>query len=97
MAHAVTPFLMFQGADRAGRPHRVRPLICFDSPAEHPFTFTPLLPLFVECESEAELDRAFDLLSDGGEVLTPADDFGFARKFAWVSDRFGLSWQLDLL
>ncbi len=56
-----------------------------------------MLPLFVECESEAELDRAFDLLSDGGEVLTPADDFGFARKFAWVSDRFGLSWQLDLL
>lgn len=72
------------------------PLKCIDSPAKHAFTFTPSTSLFVECEDEAELDRAFEKLSAGGVVLMPPGNYGFSRKFAWVSDRFGVSWQLNL-
>lgn len=71
-------------------------LICSDSPIKHGFTFTPSVSLFVECESEAELDAAFDRLSTGGAVLMPLGDYGFSRKFGWVNDRFGVSWQLNL-
>jgi predicted 3-demethylubiquinone-9 3-methyltransferase (glyoxalase superfamily) len=71
-------------------------LICFDSPIKHDFTFTPAISLFVECEDEAELDTAFEQLSSGGQVFMPLDDYGFSRKFGWVSDRFGVSWQLNL-
>ena len=71
-------------------------LICIDSPAKHKFTFTPSVSLFVECESEAELDSAFDRLSAGGAVLMPLDNYGFSAKFGWVNDRFGVSWQLNL-
>jgi predicted 3-demethylubiquinone-9 3-methyltransferase (glyoxalase superfamily) len=71
-------------------------LICIDSPIKHAFGFTPAVSLFVECETEAELDAAFDRLAEGGSVLMPAGDYGFSRKFAWVSDRFGVSWQLNL-
>jgi predicted 3-demethylubiquinone-9 3-methyltransferase (glyoxalase superfamily) len=71
-------------------------LRCFDSPIKHPFTFTPSLSLFVDCDSEAELDAAFATLSAGGTVMMPPGNYGFSAKFAWVSDRFGVSWQLNL-
>src|SRR5262245_44480846 len=71
-------------------------LLCIDSPVKHAFTFTPSVSLFVECESEAELDSAFGQLSTGGGVLMPPGNYGFSTKFAWVNDRFGVSWQLNL-
>lgn len=72
------------------------PLRSFDSPVHHQFTFTPATSLFVECEDEAELDAAFQQLSDGGMVLMPPDNYGFSTKFTWCNDRFGVSWQLNL-
>lgn len=73
-----------------------QPVICIDSFVKHAFTFTPSMSLFVECESEAELDAAFAQLSAGGGVLMPPGDYGFSRKFAWINDRFGVSWQLNV-
>jgi predicted 3-demethylubiquinone-9 3-methyltransferase (glyoxalase superfamily) len=69
---------------------------CSDSPIKHQFTFTPSISLFVDCESQAELDEAFSRLSDGGAVLMPLDNYGFSTRFGWVNDRFGVSWQLNL-
>jgi len=69
---------------------------CIDSPIKHAFSFTPAFSFFVDCESEAEIDRLFGELSDGGQVLMPIDNYGFSRRFAWVSDRFGVSWQVNL-
>jgi len=71
-------------------------LRCIDSPVKHGFTFTPSISLFVECESEEELDHAFQQLSEGGGVLMPLGNYGFSTKFGWVNDRFGVSWQLNL-
>ena len=71
-------------------------VICIDSPMKHDFTFTPSVSLFVECENEAELNNAFDQLSAKGAVLMPPDNYGFSRKFTWLNDRFGVSWQLNL-
>ncbi|MBD1915291.1 VOC family protein [Phormidium sp. FACHB-322] len=48
------------------------------------------------CTGEDELQRAFEQLSFGGEVLMPLDDYGFSQRFSWVNDRFGVSWQLNL-
>jgi predicted 3-demethylubiquinone-9 3-methyltransferase (glyoxalase superfamily) len=69
---------------------------CIDSPVKHAFTFTPSNSLFVDCESEAELEEVFSRLSTGGEVLMPLDNYGFSTRFGWVKDRFGPSWQLNL-
>ena len=66
-----------------------------DSPAVHAFDFTPSMSIFVECDSEAELDRVFAALSDGGKTLMPLGNYGFSRKFGWCNDRFGVSWQLN--
>ncbi len=68
---------------------------CIDSPAKHGFTFTPAISLFVDCESEAEIDRVFSALSAGGQVLMPLSAYPFAKKFGWTNDRYGVSWQLS--
>jgi predicted 3-demethylubiquinone-9 3-methyltransferase (glyoxalase superfamily) len=69
---------------------------CSDSPPVHDFTFTPSFSLFVECDADDELARLVAALAAGGTTLMPLDDYGFSRRFAWVSDRFGVSWQLNL-
>lgn len=69
--------------------------MCIDSPVKHPFGFTPSISLFVDC-SEAEIDTLFARLSEGGHVLMPLAEYPFSRRFGWVSDRFGVSWQLRL-
>ena len=73
-----------------------REYMAIDSAGPHKFTFTPAFSIFVTCESEAELERLYALLSAGGGVLMPLDNYGFSRKFGWVNDRFGVSWQINL-
>jgi predicted 3-demethylubiquinone-9 3-methyltransferase (glyoxalase superfamily) len=70
--------------------------MCIDSPVTHDFTFTPSISIFVDCETEPEVDRAFEALSADGAVFMPLENYGFSRKFGWVRDRFGVSWQLNL-
>ena len=70
--------------------------MCIDSPVTHSFTFTPSISIFVTCDSEAEIDALFAALSDGGGVLMPLGEYPFSPKFAWLSDRYGVSWQLML-
>ncbi len=70
--------------------------MCIDSSAQHAFTFTPSISLYVRCESEEEIDRVFAALSEGGQILMPLDQYPFSKKFAWLSDQFGVSWQLSL-
>lgn len=69
---------------------------CSDSPVQHGFGFTPSVSLWVETESDDELERLFTALADGGGTLMPLGDYGFSRRFGWVNDRFGVSWQLNL-
>ena len=75
---------------------RGQTVLCSDSPIQHDFTFTPSISLFVTCEDEAEIERLTAALGDGGKALMPLDNYGFSQRFAWVEDRFGVSWQLNL-
>jgi predicted 3-demethylubiquinone-9 3-methyltransferase (glyoxalase superfamily) len=70
--------------------------LCIDSPVRHDFTFTPAISIHVECESEEELKDVFYRLGSGGAVFMPLDNYGFSRMYGWLSDRFGVSWQLNL-
>jgi predicted 3-demethylubiquinone-9 3-methyltransferase (glyoxalase superfamily) len=70
---------------------------CIDSPVKHGFTFTPATSLHVACDTAEEVDRLFGKLSEGGGVLMPLGSYDFSRRYAWVNDRFGVSWQLMLV
>jgi|SRR5215469_4330750 len=71
-----------------------RKLEFFDSPVRHAFTFTPAISFAVTCDDAAEVDHLFARLSEGGQVLMGLDAYPFAKRFGWVNDRFGVSWQL---
>jgi predicted 3-demethylubiquinone-9 3-methyltransferase (glyoxalase superfamily) len=71
-------------------------LQCSDSPVHREFTFTPASSLFVTCDDAAEVDRIASALAEDGKWLMALGDYGFSRRFAWVDDRFGVSWQVAL-
>ena len=74
-----------------------------ESNYKHAWSFTPAVSLFVDCTTENEIDTLFkELSSNGGKVMIPLDNYesenyGFGKKFGWCEDRFGISWQLNLL
>jgi predicted 3-demethylubiquinone-9 3-methyltransferase (glyoxalase superfamily) len=70
--------------------------MCMDSNVKQDFTFTPSISLYVACATEEEIDRLFETLSLAGKVLMPLAAYPFSNKFAWVEDKYGVSWQLNL-
>jgi predicted 3-demethylubiquinone-9 3-methyltransferase (glyoxalase superfamily) len=73
-----------------------QPFMCIDSYVQHAFSFTPAISLYVACDTESEVDALFARLSEGGKVLMPLAPYPFSPKFAWINDRYGVSWQLTL-
>ncbi len=71
-------------------------VMCSDSDVSQAFSFTPSLSLFVTCTDEEEIARLHKALVDGGTDLMPLSHYGFSTRFAWLNDRFGVSWQLNL-
>ncbi len=72
------------------------PYMCIDSPAKHAFGFTPAISFFITCSTEEEIDQLFAQLSDGGSTLMPLGAYPFSKKFGWLADKYGISWQLSL-
>lgn len=60
------------------------------------FQFNPSISFFVVCETETEVDNAWQKLSESGSVLMPLDKYPWSEKYGWLQDRYGLSWQLSL-
>ncbi len=60
------------------------------------FRPTPALSYFVMFEQQADLDRAWQRLADGGTVMMPLERYDWSPHYGWLSDRYGVSWQLSL-
>ncbi len=48
------------------------------------YKFTPAISLFVSCETQDEVDALWEKLCDGGRP----------NRCGWLTDRYGLSWQI---
>lgn len=70
--------------------------MCIDSNVEHEFSFTPAISLYVTCDNEDEIDRLYEKLSQGGCEYMPLATYPFSKKYGWVGDKYGVSWQLSL-
>jgi predicted 3-demethylubiquinone-9 3-methyltransferase (glyoxalase superfamily) len=60
------------------------------------YKFTPANSLFVHCLSEEEIDFLWSRFSEGGTALMALATYPFSKKYGWVQDKFGLSWQFNL-
>ncbi len=60
------------------------------------FAINPSISFFVVCETEKEVDDAWNKFLDGGSVLMPLDKYWWSDKYGWLQDKFGVSWQLSL-
>jgi len=49
-----------------------------------------------EAEARKKLDEVWEKLTDGGKVMMPLDEYPFSKRYGWVEDRYGVSWQLIL-
>jgi PhnB protein len=61
---------------------------CHGKPSFHGFS------LSLSARDEAEADRLFAALSDGGQVQMPLAKTFFSPRFGMVADRFGVSWMI---
>ena len=48
------------------------------------FKFSPAISLFVNCETQEEVDELWEKLSEGGKK----------HQCAWLDDKFGITWQI---
>lgn len=48
------------------------------------FKFTEAISLYVDCDSQEEVDHYWNKLSEGGQI----------QQCGWLKDRFGVSWQI---
>lgn len=59
------------------------------------YKMTPAFSFSVYCENENETGRLYNMLSENGKILIPLDKYDWSPLYAWVEDKFGVSWQLD--
>ncbi|HVW96315.1 MAG TPA: VOC family protein [Mucilaginibacter sp.] len=64
--------------------------------------FTPAISFMINFDPSHDpdaadrIDEVWEKLSDGGKVMMPLDRYPFSERYGWVSDKYGLSWQLIL-
>lgn len=67
------------------------------------FKFNPSISFLVNFnpaqhqDARQRLDAVWEKLIDGGSELMPLKEYPFSKRYGWVQDKYGLSWQLILL
>lgn len=70
--------------------------------ADSTFKFNPSASFMVNFDpshderAREHLDELWGKFIDGGEALMPLDTYPFSKRYGWVKDRYGLTWQLIL-
>ena len=67
-----------------------------DSFVSHEWEISPGISFFLDLEDEDDLDTLSKSLEEEGKIHMPANDYGFSKRFAWVEDKFGVNWQLNV-
>lgn len=66
------------------------------------FKINPSISFFVnfdpskETDADKSIDATWEKLVDGGKVLMELQEYPFSKRYGWVEDKYGVSWQLIL-
>lgn len=69
-------------------------LLFMDMDTANAPAFSWATSLYVACEEEADFDTIFSSLSKEGTVMMGPEPVLNLRKVAWVTDKYGVTWQL---
>lgn len=58
------------------------------------FKINPSISFHVKCKTVAEVDEIWEKLSLGGTALMDLGDYPFSKRYGWIQDKFGVSWQV---
>lgn len=58
------------------------------------FKINPSISFHVKCKTVEEVDAVWEKLSAGGTVLMELGEYPFSKRYGWVQDKCGLSWQV---
>jgi predicted 3-demethylubiquinone-9 3-methyltransferase (glyoxalase superfamily) len=71
--------------------------------AEHPgLKINPSISFFINFDPSSDpgaanhIDKVWAKLVDGGTVMMPLDRYPFSERYGWLSDKYGVNWQLIL-
>lgn len=70
--------------------------------AEEGFKLNPSISIMVnfdpsqDLDAENRIETIWNALIDGGKTLMDLGEYPFSKKYGWVEDKFGMSWQLIL-
>lgn len=59
------------------------------------FQLNPSISLMVNCSTKEEVSRLWGTLSVDGTRLMDLGEYPFSKRYGWVNDRYGVSWQLN--
>ncbi|MDV2449152.1 hypothetical protein CMU93_16805 [Elizabethkingia anophelis] len=58
------------------------------------FEKNPSISFLINCASEEDVQHYWDQLSEGGMVLMELDSYPWSKKYGWIKDKYGTTWQL---
>ncbi|MBY0434610.1 MAG: VOC family protein [Cyclobacteriaceae bacterium] len=58
------------------------------------FKFNPSISFFAICETESEVDSVWNKLLKDAFVMMPLNNYPWSKKYGWLRDTFGISWQV---
>jgi predicted 3-demethylubiquinone-9 3-methyltransferase (glyoxalase superfamily) len=58
------------------------------------YKFTPAVSFLIACNSVEEVERLWGKLIEKGTALMALDSYPFSKKYGWLMDKYGLSWQV---
>lgn len=60
------------------------------------FQFTNAISLFIKTNDLKEIDAIWKILKEDGTILMDLDEYEWSKKYGWIKDKYGLSWQIFL-
>jgi len=60
------------------------------------FKINPSISFHVKCRSVDEVDAVWKRLSIGGTVFMDLGEYPFSKRYGWIQDKYGVSWQIIL-
>jgi predicted 3-demethylubiquinone-9 3-methyltransferase (glyoxalase superfamily) len=58
------------------------------------FKINPSISFHAKCRTAEEVDAIWKKLAPGGTVMMELGEYPFSKRYGWIQDRFGVSWQV---